>query len=115
MVTFFLEEVFVIGDDCYERGVDDGVGEGRVRVVGVESVEEGVEPAEADGVHAFGFAGDVIFVDLGEEELSREGGTLREWSSADSSLEKMFMSACATESMLSLLSELDSISMINLK
>lgn len=115
MVTFFLEEIFVIGDDRDERGVHDGVGKWWVRVVGVEAVEEGVEPAEADGVHALGFAGDIIFVDLGEEELTKVRDTLREWSSADSSLEKMFMSACATESMLSLLSEFDSISMINLK
>ena len=74
-----------------------------MRVVGVEAVEEGVEPAEADGVHALGLAGDVIFVDLGEEELTKERNTLRVWSSADSSLVKMFISACATESMLSLL------------
>lgn len=89
--------------------VKEGVGVGGGGVVGVEAVEEGVEASEADGVHAFGLGREVVLVDLEEEHLRVLGSTLREWSSVVSaSLQKMFMRACATESIPSLLSELGS-------
>ena len=56
-------------DDLGGGGI---VGEGRV-----DSEEEGVESAEADGVHAFGLGDGVVFEEFSEEDLDRGTGTAR--------------------------------------
>ena len=67
--TFFLFEVAFISQHGQQRGMNDPGGREVVREWCVDAVEEGVEAAEANGVHAFGFGGGVVFEEFDEEDL----------------------------------------------
>lgn len=46
----------------------------------VNAIEERVEPAETNGVHAFGFGRGVVFEEFGQEDLNESISTPRELS-----------------------------------
>ena len=60
-VTLFLLEISLVAEHGKEGGMDDLGGRGVFGEGGVDSEEEGVESAQADGVHAFGLGDGVVF------------------------------------------------------
>ena len=47
------------------------------RIGRVNSVEEGIESAQSDGIHSLGFVDSIVFVEFAEENLNRAMGTAR--------------------------------------
>ena len=80
--------------------MDDLAGSGIIWKGGVDPVEEGVEPAQPDGVHALALGQGVVPKQLGEEDLSGVRGTARllSFSSSMSPFEKALRRAKATVS-----------------
>ena len=59
--TLFLLEISLVSEHGEEGCMDDLGGRRVFGEGGVDSEEEGVESAQADGIHAFGFGNGVVF------------------------------------------------------